>query len=281
MTLESLKNDVTLLGSEEVIANHNLFVFSLNRALRRLYSDRTVLKTVKLATGEIHPVTYYKKITCINGEKLELPIVPGAYSMRIHGDCRYMISDGEATKVYSITSKNEAQMVKGFVSYGGKITFWGSFTFTIYDFATYDQIYSELVEDIPDQDPTRVFDLRSLYGDFMSFVSSPTDEYGNPLKVYKLQDGKLEIDSDYIGEIIITYRRLPIEVHILEENPTIDVADEYTHMLTLLVAHYYYYMSKADLSEDFLRQYEETLTRLNANTYPQLDAKYIDTNGWA
>ncbi len=281
MTLEDLMFDVEVLGGDNGLSNATLFTFATNRALRRLYSDRNILKTVRLAVRRPRPIAYYKEINCINGETGEYPIEGTAYSMRIHGNCKYMITDGETSTIYTVDSKNEAIKIKGFLTYGGSISFWSSFAFTVYDLAIYDSIYSEFTSDIPDLDARRVLDIRELYGDFMSFTSPPTDKYGNPIKNVKMYDGRLEIDSDFVGEILLTYRRMPTEIPPGTGNPTIDITEEYSYILSLLVAYYYYYNIAPELANGYLSCYEDIIARMNSTSYQQLDPAYVDTNGWA
>jgi hypothetical protein len=281
LTLCDLITDVKNLGGGELIDNNGLFISAVNRSLRRLYSDISVEKTVRLAARVHKPIAYYKEIHCKSGEMREFPLEGMAYSMRIHGNCKYMITDGETKSVYPVNSKNEAVQIKGFVTYGGKISFWGSFPFAVYDLAVYDRIYSELTKDIPDCDPKKMFNLRELYGDFMSFTSPATDRNGRLIKGASLYDGRLEIDSDYEGEIIVTYRRLPIEISPDDDDPDIDAPNEYTHLLTLLVGYNYFFHSDEGLAKYYLTQYDEAIKNLKQNSYQRISSEYTNTNGWA
>ena len=283
MTINDLLIDLRIVGESESFSDRNKFIYSINRALRRLYADRKIEKTVKLATRRPEPISYYKEIHSPDGNEIEFPLVGKSYSMRIHGTCTYMINDGGVINVRTVESKNEATVVKGFISYGGTITFWGSFAYTIYDFAVYDEIYSEKAKEIPEYGLKRIFNLRDIYGDFMSFTSPATDLSGNPLKCCRLYDGKVEVDTDYTGEIAISYRCLPEEISLAEdENATeIAVPKEYTHLFVMLVAYYYLYFSDNKNADRFLNQYIDAKKSLVTESYQQIDAKYLDTTGWA
>ena len=160
---------------------------------------------------------------------------------------------------------------------------WGSFAYTIYDFAIYNEIYSEKVKEIPEYGLKRVFDLRDIYGDFMSFTSPATDLSGRPIKYCRLYDGRVEVDADYTGEITISYRCLPEEISLAEdENATeIAVPKEYTHLFVMLVAYYYLYFSDNNKADRFINQYTDATKSLVTESYQQIDAKYLDTTGWA
>ncbi len=191
MTINDLLIDLHIVGKEEeTFSDRNLFVYSINRALRRLYADRRIEKTVRLATRRPEPIAYYKEIHSPDGNMIEIPIEGKSYSMRIHGTCTYMINDGSVVTVRTVENKNETTVVKGFISYGGKISFWGSFAFTVYDLAIYNEIYSEKVKDIPEYGSKRIFNLRDIYGDFMSFTSPATNLAGKTLDFCRLYDGR-------------------------------------------------------------------------------------------
>ena len=245
MTTKELATELFVLGGGEAISDDRLLAISVNRALRKLYTDREIVKTVRFASRSIPPIKYYEEIRCKNGEEVTIPINGIAFSMRIHGVGKYTITDGDSVTVYAFDSPNEAILIKRALIFGGSITFWGSFSFTVYDLSIYDQVFSPFTEDIPDYGPRRVFNVRELYTDFMCFISPATDKHGVPLPNCKLYDGKLEIDSSYDGEIVLTYRRVPTEIFISEVEQNIDLPDEYKAMFIPLVASYFLYFASS------------------------------------
>ena len=281
MTIQDLQEEITLLGDGNAVTNMSLFVTCLNRAMRRLFTDRRIEKSVRIAARSLTPISYYKKIECKSGSATEIPLNGVSYSMRVHGTGNYVVKDDGETRTYSFTSKNETKLVKGFVGTGGKITFYGSFSFTIYDLAIYDQIYSQYTEDIPDYGPRTIFNMRDLYSDFMCFSSPATDTSGNPIDKCMLYDGKVEVDSSYRGEIMLTYRRLPTPLSDVDEDAVIDIPPEYEHLLSSLVAAYYWYYIDEGLAKYYLGQYEENIQSLKENCYDRINLGYVNTNGWA
>ena len=283
MTINDLLTDLRIVGGEESFPDRNLFIYSTNRALRRLYADRKIERTVRLATRRPEPIAYYKELHSSDGDIFEIPVEGQSYSMRIHGECTYVVTDGPTVTARTVESGNEAVVVKGFVTYGGKISFWSSFAFTVYDLAIYNEIYSENVKDIPEYGTRRTFDLRDIYGDFMSFTSPATDLAGRPIESCRLYDGKVEISSDYTGEICISYRCLPTEISLAESGNSKEIAlpGEYTHLFVMLVAYYYMLFSEKAKADMFLSQYTDALNSLVTDSYQQIDTGYRNTNGWA
>ncbi len=281
MTLDDLELRVAILGNNSPITSETLFLESVNRALRRLHNDIVIPKEVRIAARNVKPISYHKEIYCKNGQFMEFPLNGAAYSMRFLGSGKYMITDGGVTNTYSVDSQQEAKLIKGFMTFGGKISFWGSFSFTVYDFAVYGEMLSPNVRDIPEYGSRRVFDLKAMYGDFMSFISPPTDKHGKPIPSCVLREGRLELDSDFEGEIILSYRRLPTEVFSSIATLYIDVPDEYLHLFSLLVAAYYWYYTDESLSKYYESLYEEGVESTKKSIYGSINSAYIDTNGWA
>ena len=269
------------MASGEAVTNASLFLVSVNRALRRLYNDIIIPKEIRIAARKLKPVAYHKEIHCKNGQYMEFPINGFSYSMRFLGCGKYMITDGEVINTYSVDSQHEAKLINGYLTYGGKISFWGSFSFTIYDFTVYDEVLAPEITSIPEHTSRRVFNLRDMYGDFMCFLSAPTDKYRRPIPGCTLQDGKLETDADYEGEILLSYRRLPKEVIDTMETQIVDVPDEYLHIFQLLAASYYWFYFDENLSKHYLSLYEEGVKLINNTAYTSLNSLYVDTNGWA
>ena len=280
MTMEGLLHELEVLLPEAEITHGLPLQSATNRALRNLYYDRIIEKKIRLANRGIRPTYYKKELLCEAGKEYTLPLKGKAYSMRVHGQGRYSIEDGPNMTVRAIDSLDETIVIRGFLSQGGCITFWGSFSFIIYDFSVFNEIVSEYTEDIPDGGPIRTFDLRQLYGDYMCFTSSPTDSKGNLISTCRLYDGRVEIDADYEGEIFLSYRRLPNHVGdgITEE---LDVPPEYLHLFPILVAHYLLLASDPTLSKLFKDRYDDIIAHISANSYDRLNAYYPDTHGWA
>ena len=278
MLYSELADELKILGAD--FTEEGLLLYSTNRALRDLYNARRILRTVRIVTKGLTPITHYKELDCSGGKQVVLPLHGTSYSMRIHGSGQYMVRDGENIRVYAVDSEEDAELVKGFIIFGGTITFWSSFAFTVYDLSMYDRLFSEKVEDIPDGGGAVVIDLRKKYGDFMSFVSEPCDVDGNPIAGCRLYDGRLEVGSGFSGEILLTYRRLPRKI-VGQQQEELDLPEEYSHLFPLLVA--YYTMLDVDESRAKLYKnlYEDGMSKIEKRSYTELDSSYVITNGWA
>ncbi|MBQ8414102.1 MAG: hypothetical protein IJX58_02525 [Clostridia bacterium] len=281
MILSTFKATVEKLGNSMTIDDAELFINSVNRGLRRIYTDFPITREIKIARRSVKPIFYQKEIFCKNGQVYEFPLNGAAFSLRFHGRGKYMITDGDNVHTFDVESPYEAKVIKGFVSYGGTIAFWGSFSFTIYNFAVYDDLLSANMSDIPEEGVPWTVDLKQTRKDFLSFVSLPTDLKGNPIDGCKLYDGKVELPEKYSGELKITYRRLPTLLAGTSESQVIDVTDEYLYLLILLTASNYWYFIDTSLAERYETLYKEGVERMTNTTYTTVNPEYINTDGWA
>ncbi|MBO7195844.1 MAG: hypothetical protein J6V80_00745 [Clostridia bacterium] len=278
MLYTELTDELVTLGADPT--NESLFIYSTNRALRDFYNTRRILRTARIVTKGLTPITRYKELDCSGGPQVRIPLNGMAYSMRAHGKGQFMIRDGGSSRVQSVDSEEEATLIRGFIISGGEITFWSSFAFTIYDLCMYDRIFSDKLDSIPDGATRAVIDLREKYGDFMSFDSMPRDSEGNIISDCRLYDGKLEIASDFSGEILLTYRRLPLAIAGYD-NEKIDIPEEYKHLFPLLVAYYVMLDTNESRAKLYKNLYEDGLSRLDKRSYTEIDPAYVTTNGWA
>ena len=279
MTLDELKNEVTLLGFDDTIDLEGSIIPAANRALRHLYSQRIFTKTVRLFARRANISYYRSEIHCPNGRNTTIPANGKAYSMRLCGSGQYTINDGQAVSVKYFESGAESILVHGFLTWGGSITFWGGYSFTVYDYTIYSEIFSPHAKDIPNSVEKTVFDLRSMYGDFMSFLSPPTNARGEAIPKCTLCDGRVEVDSKYRGEILLTYRILPTKV--TSETVEINMPEEYSHLFPLLVASYVILDIDEEKAIRYKSMYDEMISVIKTESYQSVDTAYKNEDGWA
>ncbi len=280
MTYNELTGQVSLLCSTDLELTDDLLLSSANMALRELYTDRVITRTVNIAAKGLKPVLYYKQVNCANGGPFQVKLPGYAYSFRIRGSCQMLTITPDGSTLTSITTGNEARTIKATAMSGTSLRFFGTYSFTIYDFSVYKEMFSRNAEDIPDPGETMVYNVRDIYEDYMSFTSPATDSAGNLLKNCVLQDGTVRISSSYNGEIVINYRRLPT---LLTGYSTehLDVPDEYLQMYVLLVA-YYRLLSRDELTAKYYKsRYNELLQKFQRGSYPAINTGYENINNWA
>ena len=279
MILRELKNEVISLGFDDIIEREDLFITSANRALRDIYTERVITKTVSLFANGDCPAKRIKEIRHVGGTDLTLPLVGRAYSMQVFGEGVIIIRDGADTKTLEFSS--ESDLIRGFINSGGDITFSGELSYTVRHLAFFEEIFSRRTEDIPAGDTVRIYDIRKTFGDFMSFASLPKDNTGKCIPNCTLSDGKLKIDSSYRGEIVLTYRRLPKKIVSDFPDEEIDIPNEFSHLLPLLTASYVWLDDDEQMAKYYREMYLSMLANCKVSSYEKIDTQYINTNGWA
>ena len=285
MILEDLIKEVEIHGGGDVIDDNYTITSLINRALRELYISVPVTKSVRFNIIGHKPVACFKEIVCKSGQSITIPLDGKAYSMRVMGSGNYMImQDDRPLSASQFDTGNETRLVRGFLTGKGSIEFWGSFTFHVYDLSIFDEVYSPEVDSIPDGSPIATYDIRAMYNDFHAFVSPPTDRFGKAIKGCRLYDGRLEVSSDFSGEVLLTYRRRPSPVSYYEDNidpaEEVDVNEEYITPLVYLIWYLYWYNTDENKAKIYKDRYESLLATVKSSQL-NLDNNYLNENGWA
>lgn len=279
MTFNELKEEVIALGFDDSLEDEMVLVSAVNRALRTIYSERSITKELHLFSSGDLPHYKTKEIRHIGKETVTLPLAGRAFSMRVFGQGVFTVrgKGGE----YNIKFDGMGELIRYLCASENEIVFGGDYAYTIADFTVYKDLYSPLAEDIPDGSGRRVFDIKKLAPDFLAFVENPRDYSGKCIPNCTLFDGKLEIDSSYRGEIIVTYRRLPLAATGTLPSENIDVPEELSHLLPLLVASYVWLDDDEQKAKYYRTLYHEMLEGQKRDSYSKIDTEYRNINGWA
>lgn len=123
MTTNNLVAEIRELAPDVILSSGPELLAPINRALRTLYYDRCIEKTIRLAQRVLKPNFYKRQVLCEKGTEIVFPLNGKALSMRIHGNGRYCIEDGKNIIVKNVDSQSGTVVVKYFIQEGGKITF--------------------------------------------------------------------------------------------------------------------------------------------------------------
>lgn len=279
MTVKELYHEVVSLGFGINIELNESFSSFANRALLSLFHERNVIGECKIYANGQSPLMHIEALHHIGDTEKKISLVGKAYSMRAFGRGRVVVSDMKGSFTYDFDS--DGDIISGFLSGNGELLLAGSYSYTLTDLVTYPEIFSDNLSDIPDGSGRISYDIREMRGDFLSFCEPPCDRYGKVIRGANLCDGRLEIDSDFCGEINLKYRRLPAKIYSGLEDDEIDIPAEYSHVFPLLVAAYVFLDDEPERAEYYSHLYREGLDLIKKNCYEGVDAEYIDTNGWA
>ena len=286
MTYEELVSEVENYGCGDVIDTKKALLFNANRALSDLYFHIPVIKCLKFYSRGYKPIIYHREIVYDGSSPITIYTTGKSYTMHVMGRGNYTVKDGSMINAYQFDTGRETKIIRGFISDGGYIRFWGGFSFTIYNLAIYNDIFSPEVEDIPDGTGKIVYDMRRICPDFLSFSTLPTDADGKVIKGCRIFDGRIEVDSDYIGEVNVNYRRIPKKILGIEKediddpDEIIDVSEEHIPMFMYLIWYHYWCGTDDTRMKHYKDKFTDLLSIYNNNLMTN-DRSYVDVNGWA
>ena len=278
MTLNELKNDVARLGFENYVEDEDCFIASANRALSLIYVDRPVSKTTTISLRGPKINVKHEFIEHHSGDVITIPFTGKTLSFRSTGKGACIIKDSTGSSTVPLSMTN--QLTKQFLYGDGHITFSGDFYFTITNFAVFEDIISNNAPDIPEYSPVKVIDPTDWCSDFRSFCSKPCDKYGTPIDSVKLIDGRIHAPYDMIGDLYLTYYRLPTPITGDNAKAQIDISNECAPLLPLLTASFMWLDDDAAKAQYYMSLYRDLVANVRRYSTNKIDTEY-SVNGWA
>lgn len=279
MILNDLISEVSALGFDGRVECDTLFLTSLNRSLHKIFTDKkitseTVLHKSKERISDYRPILHY------NGkDQISLPLRGHAVSFYTSGNGSYTIIKGTRAFIYGFSgvSSRHAHRLEDDAS---KIIFSGDTSYTVSSYAVFEDSYENDAE-IPDGRKRRKYDMHTLVRDFSSFASFPRDDSGHPLECVAFDGSLLWVNSEYEGDIHVSYYRLPTVSMSQTPEREIDIPREHEHLLAILLSSYLYLDSNPTLAEHYRELYASMSMKAAVEPTRDTRSHYNDTNGWA
>ncbi len=279
MTLNDLREELSVLGFEREIDTDLSLVTAIRRALSTIYTERAVYNSISIEHQPIMPTLVCKNFVHNPNESEVFSINGAAYSFTISGKGGYKIQQGAVLTEHFFDSLSALQ--RGFISSKATITFFGALSFKVFNLA----IFSENEFD----DENKLFaygepfeyKLSKLKNDFHSFTSLPTDKNGNEINGVLLSGDSLFIPWEYRGKINLTYKVTPPRLSIDDPDSELFVPKEIEHLIPLLAASYYWLDDSPDKAEYYYKIYRESMTAIKRHDTRRLGGGYKNVTGWA
>ncbi len=278
MTLKELMLEVSSLGFDSSSESEHTVLLAANRALRELFLTVGALGSFSFYARKSAPDTLIREITFRGGETITLPLTGRAFSMTVSGKGRYSVTDsvGKISEGFD----THGELIRGFLHGDATLTLEGECSFVVSRLATYTEVYSDSIEDIPDGEGFKVYNLREILGDYHCPTSLPTDSDGREIKGAVISDGRLTLPAEYSGTVRLIYRRLPRKISSAD-TADIDLPEEYSHLLPLLVASYVWLDREPELASHYRERYCAEAERLKKESRLSVGSVYNNINGWA
>jgi len=278
MTLSDLRLEVAALGFDTASESDAVLIAAANRAEREIFSDIKPLGEFTFYAKKAEPASLIAELSYRGGEELSLSLTGKAFSMQVSGRGRYSVRDSLGS--VSEDFDTHGALVRGFINGRATLTLSGDYSFKITNLATYAEVYSADISDIPDGTGQRIYDLRKMLPDFSAFHSLPSDGDGNEISSAELSDGVLTLPKDYSGTVRLRYVRLPRRITAVGDG-SIDIPEEYSHLLPLLTASYVWLDREPEWASHYRELYRSGIERITRGSLSALTTRYKDVNGWA
>ncbi len=279
MTLNNLHDEVCALAFEDGITIDKSFIASANRALMTIFTERPVAKTVRLYTKEQKPLIYKDTIIHRGGIEQTLKLCGRSYIFRVSGKGRFTISDGIAKTERSFDG--DGIVFRGFIrSADATLTLSGEYTYTVYGFTCYGELYSEKESDIREYTQSSSYDINQLFGDFHSFLELPKTKDGTVTDAV-MQNGILMLPFGKYDEVYLTYARMPRRISADEPDSEIDISGECRPLLPLLTTAYLWLDDDAEKAQYYMSLYKSDMSFIRRYNTSISGGEYRDVLGWA
>lgn len=279
MTLNRLLEEVYALGFEDAAELNEAFIYSAERAQRLILMEHGNENTGKIIATKLDTASHMELYSHTPGANTSFPIHGVAYSFKVSGKGAFTVTDASGTK---ITEFNDLMGThRAFVSGEAVITFCGDFSYSVIDFTVFHSVGGAEASDIPIYSRTKDYRITEYIKDYLAATKIPTDPYGRSIEGATVSGDLLKLPSDYSGEIIIHYKRVPKKISVDNADGEIDIPRSCEHLLPLLTASYIWLDDDPDKAQYYMSIYREEMARIRRYVSSQFDNEYRDVTGWA
>ena len=278
LTYNDLCAEILSLGFESETDSPERILSAAERALRVIFTECPLYETVSIYKNGISPVSNIPVIRHKGGETNSVKYKAKAYAFKTSGTGSYKVCEGEEESEFDFSGK--MQLHRGFLHGDGEIKFLGDYSFSVFDFSLYDELYGPSPDDIPIPDEHTAYDILDYTDSFLCFKSLPSDEYGNVIQGSSVMESVVKIPSGYTGKITVTYKRAPQKLSGSPDEKIV-LPRGCEHLLALLSASYVWLDDSPDMARYYRTLYQESLAAIRYNGRREIDPSYQNVNGWA
>lgn len=279
MTLNDIRRETAALGFEGDVPDDNIFLFAASRALCEIYTTRAHHDEVRFFKNPPPRGRTAPKISHTGGVDITFEVPRGAYSFSVCG-AGYFSVTGEGESTRSETFDTSGAHFCGVLRTGGRITFSGEYSYTVYSLSLYPDFFPRDISEIPSGN-AREYDLCKLAPDYLSVAAPPTDGRGAPIPDYEICCERLRLPESYSGEIRLTYRKAPPHLSLSAPDEPLHIARESEHLIPLLTAAYIWLDDDEEKATYYMSLYKEGMATLKVYDTRCQSARVTDTSGWA
>ena len=243
-----------------------------------IYTERPLYSKLSIFKPEISPATKIADFSHKGGTTDSFSYNARAFSFKTCGVGKYKILEGGKEEIFEFSQNSELH--RGFLHGEGRIDFIGDYSFYVYDFVLFDEIYGSSPNDIPSLSGYTEYKIKDLAEDFMAFVFQPTDDGGNAIVGASVRGVTMRIPDGYFGKINLIYKKYPEKI-LGNPDEDITIPDGCEHLLPLLAASYVWLDDDPDKAEYYMSLYREAMSAVKYYDRGHIDNSYHVTDRWA
>lgn len=279
MTIRDLIKEVEALGFFATLELDDSLVSQANRALRMIHTHHPKRKRGEIVFLPKDAIVTYAPMAG-EGSEVSLSVPAGRLTMKIRGEGKYVVKINDIQKTYRFFS--EANSLEIDFHEAGEITFSSDSVFCAWDIALFPNMAHPYYDAISFCGNGISFDLRKIFPDLLYLIEMPKNADGKSINKISIEDScHLLVPIDYRGVISLLYSAKAKEISIdSEENDAVDISEELTPLLPLLISYFLWIEEHPDMAELYLSEYEKLSRAIKQRETP-LAVEYIDVNHWS
>ena len=277
MTLNELKRRVMHLGFEEAFEDEGRFLTSLSRALYTAFLDRPRIKISSVYIPKRVGSLLSEVFAYTPGCEVTFELSGCAFSCRVSGRGELTVTDGGVRRKIAFSGPRE---VREHISGTASLSFSGDYSYTVTSLAVFSALSGPDVSDIPIYLDSHRIDLKSHLLDFLAPTDPPRYPSGEYVRGAEIVSGTLIIPHSVSGELSLRYYRAPQIPTGERGDEVIDMPEELSELIPLLVASYVWLDDDPEKAEYYRALYDSGISSLNRSLYRSVGAEY-KTDGWA
>ena len=280
MTIRELKKEVEMLGFADLCELEDYLIPTANRALNMIHTRHPKLRLGELNMPKQQVIFKRDSIDVRNGDAT-ITVPAGTLFVKASGQGKYTYRDGQIQKSAGFDTYNGEEL-KVIFKEGGEITFHRSSNYMVWDLRVFNTIPERYGEAVSKHGRYICYDMKKFFPDLLYVVGAPTrDDLITDTAVNYLDTTTMMIAETFHGPICVCYRSAhqPLTKD-MPEDTRIDISEELTPLLTLLVAHFLWLEDQPDKAKEYLSKYESLSKEIKEGRRPRTTGRYLDTNRW-
>ncbi len=279
MTIRDLKNEVEALGFFTAQELDDSLISTANRAIRMIHTVHPKKKRGEIVFLPKDAIVRYDAVAG-GGSDVSLSVPAGRLMMKIRGEGKYVVRIGNVQKTYRFFSDTSSLKID--FSEAGELIFSGDSVFCAWDIASFRSDMLPYEDAVSFTGDVISFELKKIFPDILYLIDIPTNTDGREIRGLTLPDAAhISVPTNYRGVISILYSAKAREITLeSEDGETIDIADELTPLLPLLISYFLFMDESPDMARMYLAEYEKLSGAIRRCEVPGA-VKYTDVNRWS